>query len=1543
MTYANARLLALPVPPAANGSFTVYVGTGLFVEPNFHPLPYVWYEANSLDDTFLQTPPCLSLAPQWTGLDGGFGGIKGVTSLSRPCLDWGTTNSPSSQFYFEEWAVSSQVQISLNYTLPLISLSGNQSAGAKPPFPPPAPAPNVYASTSPNQIFFINCFINDANSKIQLPGPIPPIPLPAALYPALQASGVSVFFISTSISSGWIVLNPSAHGPTTFAAQEGSTGPSAGVSGSQNGGLLATGGAYRTLVSLQGYPFSFSLSIPLVDLNIAAIQLVGEAYAQYDTVSWSGDPKDLNLTPDNNCLCQSRDVSCYPPTGPCWNVTDEAPALGYDPTHPDYWRMNPGNPMNGETWPSSVQDLENNVAAMCFNGSRCESNSSTYFLQNYFAWDYGSGMNLTVEKNFSGSPGLTGIHVNLPQLVVGSNATIRCSSFANWTVNEYGIFLECQNASVSYPNGTLMAARGIYLDTSVTNVTLIGTNFTLNGLSSVNPIVRNTDGNLVINPSGFQYLDVDLNPAGTQQDTCGCNTMKTEQIENPEGACTVPVVFLVPPVVVPCPPPPPPAPSPATNPEGGVQGPGQCVGSCGRGSSGTTASATSSVSSGLSSGSATSGSATTSSATTAAAGTTVGGSGTSGSVSTTGPAGPEGLGWGWRSTPPPPTWQVPVISGPLSSPCTPGSEYLDSAADKFMDCNTLGVWEAREYTCPSSAVCADSIIVNGVPLQTVINSTDLGNGTKELTIGLFYNWTEAAYCPACGLFLDNSGREYFNQSWVYNPVLNLILDESNGSQVIMHNNVTLICGYPIVCNVSQSVDPATNLTNAELEVSIDGSFLVNFTGYGITNIICEGPNLQCPQNNTEVTFKLTGFANLSAVPSFSVDGGLKRAGINLELQSSDTIQAVDVGNGSVTFKFTSVPIYYNATPDSCTPGELIYVWTTNDTPIPGSTDPFDQLYYCRLRHPDSPFWESLATTDTSVLGVTCNGYATSPAIPHSGLVDLTSIGGDILINGGGPPTGSEFDFALSSRVLKANGVVNMTEIPSGSNTAVNLTYGGVNYYIPSGLEGLLQVQFVFPTTFQWGTLTSGLVDLTLTAIGNRVTVYIPPFGFNDVKSAGTQALIVSTDPLPFPFWSQLASGAQVGQAVAFYDLINFVVLPAYPYVNFYQRLVFSSQANSFGGDTSGLSALTSFGGASYSYLLNAAGISVNCTGVHWNVSTSLVNMGDVQYGGSPGHVDAEVAVVNDGNGDIGMFQFAFRGGSAAGWTATSPPGTCPPALTLPPGQSCGVKVRFTPSAADGIHGATLTLNYRCLGSPAGGISAVETGFVANAIASPVTTVPPTTPPPSTPTATNVPFAYTSSWGPANLASNIVSFGQEDSSSSIEQRYMTFTLAPGGNHLLVTSVSLVGDPGWFIPTNTPGPLCQSLPSNILLPGHSCNIGVDFNPAVGCVPDPANAQLIVQGYYVQTPEPPTIYMVWKLTVEVGGCGHRNPSSEAGVAAWSGGALAGVVTAAGGFAAAALGTGGVLPQGDAEEIHQSSSSTGGSSPSSTGSSSGGYGYKP
>ena len=1567
LTYANARLLALPVPPAANGSFTVYYGTGLFSEPGFHLLPYVWYEANSLDDTFLQTAPCLSLAPQWNGLDGAFGGIKGTTSLSRLCLDFGATNSPSSQFYFEEWAISSQVQISLNYTSPLISLSGNQSAGAKPPFPPPAPAPNVYASTSPNQIFFINCFINDANSKIQLPGPIPPIPLPAALYPALEASGVGVFFLSTSISSGWIVLNPSPNGPTTFAAQEGSTGPSAGVSGSQNGGLLATGGTYRTLVSLQGYPFSFSLSIPLVDLNIAAIQLVGEAYAQYDTVSWSGDPKDLNLTPDNNCLCQSRDVSCYPPTGPCWNVTDEAPALGYDPTHPDYWLMNPGNPMTGETWPNSVQDLENFVGAMCFLGDNCTSNSSTGYLQNYFRWKSGPGFNLTT---WNVTAGLNEVDVDLPILF---NGTQHCSSYSNNSFTHYGLLLMCGNQTANNPpNGTLQAGQYIGFDTSNPNVTVVnnlGLFFLSDGTSNVTDsgiIIRGTpnratavlnsgtgemDINVLLEPgtcmaervqSGETFLDnsgvctidelsgtvttsatapITKTVAGQNiaygwdesttinnpidSPTCTCTTAtsditNTEKIQNPTGPCTVPVVFPVPPVVQPCPPSAPPPPSPANNPEGGTQGPGRCIGSCGRGSSGSSSSTSSSStsppssststtsyssSSGFSSGYATTSSATTG-LTTAAAGTTAGGSSTSGSL-TTGSVGPDPLGWGWRTGPPPDTWQIPAVNSTISSPCTPGQEYLDLATNQFFDCDANSVWEARLYSCPLESMCGNSSIVNGVPLQTVVNVTDLGNGTKEFSIGLYYNWTEASFCPACGYFGDNSGRQYFNQSWVYNPVLNLILEETNGSQVVMHNNVTVTCEYPVLCSSTQSVDPATNLTNSNLAVSVAG-FLANITGIGITNIICEGTNLLCPQNNTEVTFRLVGLANIStlSVLPFPCEYYVDRAGsdtvgtgssLNPWFSIAHAVAQVDAsgcGSGAVVYfgtgtwsedwtGTTSVPFSFvgtegtvfgglfnpggSANPSfysitftenqgwTTTGGNTFFVGCTGTgLSLTGSGTPstvtltdtridyvstIDVQFILRNFYGGASGFGSTSTSigtlqhqfyDSQILGMLTIHNGVGGTSTNSLLLRQTTVYGVLDLSGAhisvsatpgayDPTTLVLANGAVAPTVIKGAGIVPYFSVDGGTahdglklnlksgtgvqvtdqgsgnvlfstpatsvsvslagpetltatNAALNLTVNGTSYYIPAGNGGLQQGIATFTTSFQWGLLNSGPVDISLSAIGGRVSVYIAPFGFNAASSAGSQALIVATDPLPPAFYSQLAGGAQVGQAVAFYDLINFVVLPAYPYVNFYQHLVFSSQANSFGGDTSGLSALTTFGGVSYSYIMAASGLSINCTGVHWNVSSSIVNLGDVHFGGSPGYVEATVAVVNDGGGDIGMFQFAFRGGSAAGWTATATPGTCPPGLTLPPGQSCAVQVRFTPTGASGLHGATLTLNYRCLGSPVGGISAVEMGFVANAIGVPVTTPPPTSPPPSTaPPPTYGPggpaFYYSTNYGP----------------------------------------------------------------------------------------------------------------------------------------------------------------------------------------------------
>ena len=146
---------------------------------------------------------------------------------------------------------------------------------------------------------------------------------------------------------------------------------------SSNGGITLQSGAFRASVSLQSYSFSFSLTIPQVDLNVAAIQLDGaQTYGSYDVASWSGDLNSLSLSPVQ--ACQPSWDGASPPQGPCWLPQDYTPSLGHSALAAlqAAWKFNPNVQQNG--LPSNAQQgIDWPVLAVCAGTElNCSSNSS---------------------------------------------------------------------------------------------------------------------------------------------------------------------------------------------------------------------------------------------------------------------------------------------------------------------------------------------------------------------------------------------------------------------------------------------------------------------------------------------------------------------------------------------------------------------------------------------------------------------------------------------------------------------------------------------------------------------------------------------------------------------------------------------------------------------------------------------------------------------------------------------------------------------------------------------------------------------------------------------------------------------------------------------------------------------------------------------------------------------------------------------------------------------------------------------------------------
>lgn len=1580
----------------------------------------------------------------WFNVSGGFSAASGLTVLGLGSSLFDEVGSLSGDVWFgPDFKQSAYAQISSNYTQPLYLCRSNRTCGLSPPVPPKPPLPISWCSGSPHNVHFLTgSVLSDSNPNVPLPAPIPPFPLPAVLYAALQLEGCGLSMDGSNIEAGWLVAECTlAQVACPMILQDGQ---------SSNGGVKVKSGAYRASVTLQSYTFSFGLTVPLIDLNVAAIQIEGvQSYGTYDVASWSGDPSSLDLSPSQPCRTDWDGLS--PPQGPCWNPQDNTPSLGHLtlPASAPAWMFNPNVQSSGSLPKSAQQGIDWPVLAVCAGTElNCSSNSSLSSGQASGALWFDpvvGNLNITVDTNNT-APGLT--HYRLDLAIIGQQQN--CSSYSVAEFDEFGRFLRCFNQSFSgYPNGTLQGGSCILLDTTTyPNVTVISSTAVCGVLDLSGTLI--TDGNVtfegtparavVTANSGTRRVAVDvlLEPgtcmlgriaggstyfdnsgvctldslsgdvttaanapitrtvSGQQilfgwneqttinnpidSPTCSCNsttsqTTNTEKIQNPTAPCTDPVVFTVPPVVTPCPPPPPPAPDPQTNPSGGRQSPGACVGSCGFIPGGSTTGSSSSTTGpgsttgppGGSTGTPTTGPGGSSTNTPGGSTTSPGGSSTGtgypgGSTtnrpSSTGPVSATS-GWGWKTTPEPPTWQIPVIAQTLSLPCTPGSEYLDSLTDQFLDCNSLGVWEAREYSCPLGSVCANSSIINGVPFETVVNTTDLGNGTKQFDIGLYYNWTEAAYCPACGIFTDNSGRGYFNQTWVYNPVVNIVFQEPNGSQVVMHNNVTLSCVDGVVCSVTESTDPSTNLTNSALSISLDNPLVVeaadpnilvttnsngtyfvglngqffpngsNVTGVGITNIYC-GQGLDCPENGTSVYVTLTGFVNgtfsgttyingtlvlngvpyMGMVPSFSVSGGSQLSGVNLDLLAGANLGVAYASGGHATFSL--LPSI------SLSTVQATDVLASPNSPLPFACDPgnvhFDnntlKFYVCFTSHT----WRQLGYADLNVPSFSVNGGTT-----HAG-VDLNlRSGSGVVVTKEGAPGDVVFDAAPD--VLRAGSVVNATFVPLASEATLNVTYQGQNYYIPSGVQGLTQVEASFSTRFRWGTLLSDPVVVNLVGLGSSVSVFVAPFIFvTPPAGMNRQPLIVASDPLPFGFGSQLASGAQSGSSVSFVNLALDAVqyfFPAVPYINWFQRIVFSAQDAYFGQNSGSFPNIATFGGLRFSYLTQVGAVFSNCSNVHWDQPSSFVDMGDVQVGHS---VSVTVNLINSGARALTGVAWTFRNGVSAGWTVTATTlGGCVSGLA--PGASCPATVTYAASAADGYHGAALSASYACDGQTYELINTInEVGFQANAVSGPVTTPPPTTTPPpgpsTSPPALNGSFIYTSNWGPGNVPNSVEIVDARNGGGA---QTFTFQLGPwdskntGLNPARMSNLTyltfevdgFVGEPyadTWYVHSSNDmgNPSCDSLPGQTLVPGVACSLAVGV---AGCGSHASFVMRAIYGYPGQGyPLPEGIYLAWRITAP---CPVYTEQMDGGVAAWSGGpAVAAIGGFAGGAVAAAIG---------------------------------------
>ena len=323
----------------------------------------------------------------------------------------------------------------------------------------------------------------------------------------------------------------------------------------------------------------------------------------------------------------------------------------------------------------------------------------------------------------------------------------------------------------------------------------------------------------------------------------------------------------------------------------------------------------------------------------------------------------HGGGYGTLTISPPGTWIIPVIDGTLPMPCTPGAEYLNNATTpgQFLDCNDLGVWQAREYGCPINSVCANSSIINGVPARDARQRDGSGERHPRDHGRPLLQLDRGRLVPGLRPLPRQQRPRVLQPVVGYNPVLNVILDEGNGSLVLMHNNLTLRCLNGVECNVTQYTDAVTNQTSSNLDITLNNPFVVesvdpnvlvttnsngtyfvglngaffpngtNSSALGITDIVC-GQGLLCPENGTSVTVTIVGFTNFTLngttyingvlvvngisytgfVPSYSVNGGSLIAGANLNLAAGSNFGWTYSG-GTATGAVSSNPTFTTVT------------------------------------------------------------------------------------------------------------------------------------------------------------------------------------------------------------------------------------------------------------------------------------------------------------------------------------------------------------------------------------------------------------------------------------------------------------------------------------------------------------------------------------------------------------------------------------------------------------------------------------------------------
>lgn len=1089
IAYAETIIAGLPVPNPVNyislmdGSsvpapFLIHLDAGTYTS-TFTMDCGIYVSGLSNLVTKISTGSNVTLSSNW-GKSGCFGGMQSLELDDAVSIRFDLVNSPDGIFELDDVTWTEEVQLKVEYLYPLFYVIGNQT--------------NLNPTTTklgPNYFNMWNSQINKLVAKLPSPLPTPPEVYALGVIIGVTASMEAV----TMSGSGTLFVGPSepfALVPSILQMDNCAS----------EGGLIATALAYHTIIELQGTSFGGKAIFSGPQIKVSA-----------DVIGFNGNSAiwTAGASVDSN-----------------FQYLTFSDTLGHKPSNASQQSFN-FNPF-GNPGGNVQRALDRLVSAVCA-GPNC---SADYTLNSGFTgafWFQDSPDRICNSINTTVA-GLTQIRTDLCKVF---NESQYCSSFSNNTYDQWGRLMHCGNQTTgSAPDGTLQAGAYIGFDTSNANITIVnnlgihcesdgetnvsdscilwkgvmnrmsisldastgtftvdtllhagtcmaervqsGETFldnsglcTLNGESGdVN--ITNTDKNLQITPFG-QTLDIILNPAGINSSNCNCNTTTTKEIKSPDGGS---VCFDQPPVQ--CSPPSPIQLEPrgdsnGGDPSGGTDGGGiipiiivppivPIV-------------------------------------------VIIGGGG--------GPPSSPGGGDPGGGTDPllnPPPQGFPVVAyntTDIGTPCGQNGQsqiWYSIPLGTDMICGNNSLWYPVALECPVVDSCNNnSLVIDNVPWQIGVTKTVVGGVNHDL---LFLpNITENGYSPGACIDVLWDGRAIWNFSRCYLPVQNILFTQANGSILVLHNNLTLNCQNGVECVVSQYIDPITNFTNSVLNISLNNPFTVesldaniivmtnsngtyfvglngaffpngsNVTGIGITSIICEGPNLICPQNGTAVYVYLTGFVNgtftgttyfngtivvngvayTGMVPSYSVNGGTQFQGQNLDFRASGNL-AVSYSAGKVTYVDSVNPVYLTVSVPSFggfyggTVEPDVALVSVQITSTPGSCVPGGLYYHSGIER------EMVCQNDAVTL--LALGYLTgikyTSTFFSSGIVSFDSPLGTILIVADSPSQTLRLDVNPSLTGLTTAVVSTRLGVPWGGSPPGTCTVGDV--WMNTGTESM---------------------------------------------------------------------------------------------------------------------------------------------------------------------------------------------------------------------------------------------------------------------------------------------------------------------------------------------------------------------------------------------------------------------------------------------------------------------------------------------------------